>query len=455
MKKKEKVLVVFLFLIAFLIPTQAQSQDVSLEREEIRREIDGLKAQINALEERLKASETKQKSTEERLKVTETRERETLAEMMTALGDKIEIGGELEFEYVDTQDDNITPQLTSTPGNPRGHFQMDKIRLKVKVTPDENKEFKFKLDFQDIEEKVSVDEAYFTFKNIAPFDQKISLGLKDRFIGGDFIEYYTEGSPLARTLFWKDPDLGIQYSGKKSPFYWHLSLTNGLQLKPKDIGEDSTIATSGANSNTAGRDDILQDDDENEDFGDNKQVGVGLGYEANLGEKGILNVLGFGYFSRLTSADLLSTTSGSTNYLNDSNDFPTRPADNTYNIQRRYGVNLAYTKDAWETYAQYIRAQDSYLRRHVLMLQTSYKFDVGWRYLKAIQPLFRWDYYMVRIPKTPTTPLTWDRRRYTGALLNHIKENLTLKLEYAHNREDTGGNSPLNDEFLAQLEYKF
>lgn len=446
MKRKGKMLVVFLFLVALLIPLQAYCGGGSPEQAEIQRQVDGLKRQINALEERLKASEAKQKSTEERLKVTETKERETLAEMMTTLGDKIEIGGELEFEYVDTQNDNVTAALTSTPGNPRGHFQMDKIRLKVKVTPDENKEFKFKLDFQDIEEKVQVDEAYFTFKNIGPFEQKISLGLKDRFIA-DTLEYYTEGSPLARTAFWRDPDLGIQYSGKKAPFSWYLSLTNGMQLAPKDIGEDSTTITTGT-SKWGGRDDILQDDDENEDFNDNKQVGIGLGYNTLLGEWGNVNLLGFAYFSRLSGTDLST-------YLQDTNYFPNRPSDNIDRTQRRLGLNLAYTKDAWETYAQYIRAQDSYLRRHVWMLQTSYKFDTNLKYLKAIQPLFRYDYYIVRWPHNVVRPLTWDRRRYTAALLNYIKDNLILKLEYAHNQEDTGGNTPRNDEFLAQLEYKF
>lgn len=428
------------------MPVQAQSQEASQERQEIQKQIDEMKAQIKALEERLKASEAKQKSTEERLKVAETKE--SLAEMMTALGDKIELGGELEFEYVDTQDDspNVANNQISAPGNPRAHFQMDKIRLKVKVKPDENKEFKFKLDFQDIEEKVSVDEAYFTFKNISPFDSEISLGLKDRFIS-DTIERYTEGSPLARTAFWRDPDLGIQYSGKKAPFYWHVSLTNGLQLKAKDIGEDSTSSTT-AIGEGMGRDDILQDDDENEDFNDNKQVGIGLGYNTLLGEWGNVNLLSFAYFSRLSGADL-------TDFINKSTIFPNYPTDSIERTQRRYGLNLAYAKDAWETYAQYIRGQDSYLRRYAWMLQTSYKFDLDWRYLKAIQPLFRWDYYIVRWPHNVVRPLTWDRKRYTAALLNYINDNLILKLEYAHNREDTGGNSPRNDEFLAQLEYKF
>ena len=77
------------------------------------------------------------------------------------------------------------------------------------------------------------------------------------------------------------------------------------------------------------------------------------------------------------------------------------------------------------------------------------------RYLRAIQPLFRYGEYCTNQTPDVDKPLTWNRKRYTLALLNHIEERLILKLEYAINDEETGGEKPDNNEFLAQIEYKF
>ncbi|MBA7512032.1 hypothetical protein ES705_04031 [subsurface metagenome] len=342
-------------------------------------------------------------------------------------GDKIKIGGELEFEFVKTQDDEKFPA-----DDPLCRFQMDKVRFKAKVKARDDIEFKFKLDFEDIDE-VELDEAYLTIVDIAPFDQEISLGLQDRFIS-DSIEKLTEGSPMARTAFWKDPDLGIQYKGRYNTGYWCVSFTNGLQLKEKEIGEDKK-----------GRDEIIQDDDKNSDENNSKQVGIGLGLAPNLADLGFLDVLVFGYISKLSDDDL--------DFLDD--ELPGAPADNEDKTQLRFGANLAYTKDALEVYGQYVKAEDSFLLRHCWFVQASYKLDLDLRYLKAIQPLFRYGEYRTNQTLTDNKPLTWDRKRTTIALLNHIEERVILKLEYALNDEITGGDKPKNDEFLAQLEYKF
>lgn len=365
---------------------------------------------------------------EERVKTLEMWMKEPPQYIKSYEGDKIKIGGELEFEFVKTQDDEDFPA-----DDPLCRFQMDKVRLKAKVKARDDIEFKFKLDF-DIDE-VEIDEAYLTIEDIIVSDQEISLGLQDRFIS-DSIEKFTEGSPMARTAFWKDPDLGIQYKGRYNTGYWCVSFTNGLQLKEDQaIGEDDADAE---------RDNIIQDDDKNSDENNSKQVGIGLGLAPNLGDYGFLDVLVFGYFSRLSDDDLDIV-----------NGLPDAPAGNDAMKQGRYGVNLAYTKDALEVYGQYVKAEDSFLLRHSWFVQASCKLDLGHRYLKAIQPLVRYGEYCTDQTPQVGEPLTWDRKRYIIALLNHIEERMILKLEYAINDEITGGAKPKNDEFLAQLEYKF
>ena len=342
-------------------------------------------------------------------------------------GDKIKIGGELEFEFVKTQDDEDFPL---GPKNPEGRFQVDKVRFKAKAKARDDIEFKFKLDFEI--DEVEIDEAYLTIEDIVPFDQKISFGLQDRFIS-DSIERWTEGSPMARTAFWRYPDLGIQYKGKYESVYWYASLTNGLVLDDeKEIGKDE-----------AKRDYIIRDDFEDIDLNENKQVGIGLGLAPNLADLGFLDVLVFGYFSKLSDDDLDLVK-----------DLLAAP-DIDDRTQGRYGANLAYTKDALEIYTQYVKAEDSFLLRHSWFVQASYKLDLDLRYLKAIQPLFRYGEYRTNQTPEEDEYLTWDRKRCTIALLSHIEERVILKLEYAINDEKTGGEKPKNDEFLAQLEYEF
>lgn len=368
---------------------------------------------------------------EERVKTLEMWMKEPPQYIKSYEGDKIKIGGELEFEFVKTQDDE-----DFSAKNPEGRFQVDKVRLKAKVKARDDIEFKLKLDFEI--DEVEIDEAYLTIEAIAPFDQEISLGLQDRFIS-DSIEKLTEGSPMARTAFYRYPDLGIQYKGKCESVYWCASLTNGLviydegDLNTKQIGEDKK-----------GRDKIIRDDTKEKDPNVNKQVGIGLGLAPNLKDLGFLDVLVFGYFSRLSDDDLTAI-----------NTLPDAPAGNDARKQGRYGVNLAYTKDALEVYGQYVKAEDSFLLRHSWFVQASCKLDLGHRYLKAIQPLVRYGEYRTNRTPEEAEPLTWDRKRTTIALLNHIEERMILKLEYAINDEITGGDKPKNDEFLAQLEYKF
>ena len=348
-------------------------------------------------------------------------------------GDKIKIGGELEFEFVKTQDDEDFPL---GPKNPEGRFQVDKVRFKAKAKARDDIEFKFKLDFEI--DEVEIDETYLTIKDIIASGQEISLGLQDRFIS-DSIERLTEGSPMARTAFYRYPDLGIQYKGKYESVYWQASLTNGLviydngDLNTKQIGEDK-----------GKRDMIIRDDTKTKDPNENKQVGIGLGLAPNLGDLGFLDVLAFGYFSKLSDDELDALDT-----------LPGAPADNKDRTQGRYGANLAYTKDALEVYSQYVKAEDSFILRHSWFVQASYKLDLDLRYLKAIQPLFRYGEYRTNQTPEEDEYLTWDRKRCTIALLNHIEERVILKLEYAINDEETGGEKPKNNEFLAQLEYEF
>jgi len=441
MKGQKYFLVLFtsLFLFAFLIPAFADEG-----------ELEALKKQIQQLQERIRVLEEKQKQAppsvqelQEKVKTLEEKQKVPLAELRSKLGDLLAIGGDVRVNFTAAQDHPSDDAATYSTfkSNKHSRFELDKLRLKIGVKPTENIEFKSKIDFEGENDKVKVTEGYLNFKNISPFDQWLCFGLKRRIIDEHF-ERITASSPIARTAFWKYGDVGVQYGGEYKSIYWRASVTNGMVLDTKQIGEDNGT-----------RDKIIIDNKGDTDNNNNKQVGLGLGYKANLGTKGALDVLGFGYLSKLSSSDI-------TNALTTSK-FPNAPTGSTGTgttdkTQRRLGVSAVYDKDDFELAGQYFRAQDSFLRRHVWFLHATYTFDTNFKYLKAIQPLFRFDKYVVRWPHNVSYPYTWNRDRFTLALINHIRrDTLFLKIEYAWNREKTGADQPANDELLMQLQYKF
>jgi len=438
MRKVFVLSVVVLFLFICSVPARAQETVGDLKKE-----LQKLQTKINILEQQQRVAGIP-------------------AEIKSDKGDILTIGGDFQINYYDVQEhadhpaDN--PYDGENPTNPHGMFVFDEVSLEIEVEPFDNIELEFEIDFEEMDE-IDVDEAYIEFEEILPFNGEIIVGLRDRIIS-DNIEKYTDTDPLARTAFWKDPDIGIQYKGSHNEFYWHASVTNGLQLRSKSIGQDKSD-----------RDVILQDDDYYKDRNDNKELGFGLGYNGEIGEWGNIDVLGFAYLGKLQSqheeddgsdtfgVGVLKSTGDeeNINWGDRANEviFPSYPMGSDEDRQNRYGVNVAYVKDRLDFYGQYIYADDGVMRRNAWFVQPSYKIDIDYLYLKSIRPVFRYGQYNINQLHTVNSPLTWDRQRYTFACVNEIKNNMELTFEWNINLEDTGGNNLRNNEFLTHFEYDF
>ncbi|MBI5894006.1 MAG: hypothetical protein HZB79_10270 [Deltaproteobacteria bacterium] len=416
--------------IILLIPIQSTAGEIEQRLKSIENENRQLKEVIQELQQRLDAIEKKsldkpekqtQKTLDERINALE--KKTTEAWLPSLKGEKIKIGGELEFEYRDVQ--NEKGHAAGSTGSPYGQFQIDKFELylEAKLQEDVTLYTEIKTD----PDETKLDEAHITFSAL-PLDSYLRLGLQDRFIKPS---RKTETYPIAGTAFWRDKDIGMIIGGEIKPFYYRLSVSNGLRLSTKEIGEDASFK-------------IIQDDDDNKDYNNSKEFGIGIGYKDKFMKDHKIDLLLFSYLSSLSDADISFLKTNLPGYTSNKD------------TNTMFGGTLEYRFKEFSLFSQYIYSEDGSLERHAWYIQPSYKFKIeGIRYLQAVEPLYRHEDYNVNHPPSASKSVTWDRERNTFAFIIDLVDNLKIKLEYNINDEDTGGADVKNNEFIGQVEVKF
>ncbi|MFH1783234.1 MAG: hypothetical protein ABH848_06425 [Candidatus Omnitrophota bacterium] len=336
--------------------------------------------------------------------------------------EKFELGGEIEIEFVDTQKDTST-------GEAEPHFQLDKIRLEPELQITEDIRFEADIDFD--EDTADIDECYFMFQNL-PSNSSLQIGKDDRFFKA---EKYTERSPLAGTAFWKDEEWSLLLETEHEPFYAAFAWSQGLELDLKEVGEDDSSDVY----------EMIQDDTRKSSYNGIREVSLGLGLKKELGDFGEIDILGWGLYNQLSSADISFLKSNLNSYTSDDDD------------QYRAGINLEYELGDFSLVAQYIDAQDGKLDRETWFIQPSCKVELpfGWKYCNGHRLLARYGRLDVDNAKSFSTPAAWDREELTLAVITDIAENFKLKSEYTINEEDTGNGEVDNNELVMQLEYEF
>lgn len=422
---------ILIISIILLIPVLSIAGDVEERLKSLENENRDLKEIIQGLQQRLDAIEKKsldkpaekqaQKTLDERINVLE--KKTTEAWLPSLKGEKIKIGGELEFEFRDVQ--NEKGHAAGSTDIPYGQFQIDKFELHLEAKLEDN--ITLYTEIKTDPDETTLDEAHITFSNLL-FDSYLRLGLQDRFI---MPSRKTETYPIAGTSFWRDKDIGIELGGEIKPFYYRLSLTNGLRLSTKEIGEDASFK-------------IIHDDDDNRDYNNSKEVGFGIGYKDKFLKDHKIDLLLFSYLSKLSDDDIAFLIKNLPNYSSNED------------ANKLFGGSLEYKFKEFTIFSQYIHSKDGDLKRHAWYVQPSYKFKIqGIKYLQAVEPLYRYDRYDVNHPLSTAKSATWDRERNTFAFIVDLVDNLKIKLEYNINDEDTGGADVKNNEFIGQVEVKF
>lgn len=334
-------------------------------------------------------------------------------------GKRFKLGGELEFEYVDTQDDKEIKQ-------PSGHFKLDKFTVMPRIQIADNIILQALLLFKA--DKASASEAHATFSGL-PLNSSLKIGLDDRFIN-EKPGRKTEGFPLIDTVFARDDEFALAWNGRRASFYWMVSLSNGLALGQQASSEDASYK-------------MLHDNRQISDMNHNKEVGFGVGWKHSIAGECFVDVLTFGYIARLSQEDI-DVLQGMAGYGNSERD-----------VNSMYGASIESKLKGLSFGGKYIRANDGILDRYGWFAQASYRIGLGeGKLFTSVSPLIRYGRLEVDLPNV-SDPLTWDRDMTTLALLMEITKGVILRTEYYLNGEATGGDDVSNDEFLMQIEVKF
>lgn len=335
-------------------------------------------------------------------------------------GVEIKIGGELELEFIDSEA-NGEPK-----NNPSPRFALDKIVITPQIHLDTGILFQADLEFNP-DKPVKLDEAWIMIPDF-PLNTWVKVGLEDLFIKP---HRKTESYPLLGHAFWQDEDLGLFAGGEYDWFYWRFSLTNGRRLKDRKISEDNVFP-------------ITTDDDDNVEQNSNKQIGIGLGIDYRIKEGHQVDILPFYYASDLSEGDLI--------YLETISSYPPGATDKD---QVRYGVNLDYVLRDFSFFGQYLKGEDGAMERDGWYVQPAYKAHFGYRRLKSVELIIRYEEYNVDLVKDPNDSRTWDRRTTVLALLSEVVNGFMVKTEYDFNEEETNGPDVNNNELVVQFEVRF
>lgn len=339
--------------------------------------------------------------------------------LLSLKGEKWEIGGELEFEFVDTK-------KHASVDEPEPHFQLDKLMLIPRVSLSEDIYLYGEIEFYT--SSLLAKYIYAHFGNL-PFNSFLRVGFDQKFMKPS---RKTERYPLAGNAFWRDNSAGIYAGGEFKPLYWRFSCTNGFEINQRQITEDDSL-------------DMLHDNLRTNNYDSPGELGLGLGFKKDFERGGKIDLLGFSYFSRLSGADETFLKSNVTGYNSDERS------------QYRYGLNLNYSVLGASLFTQFIKAKDGDLDRLSWYIQPSYKIKLADRdFFFAIEPLFRYGKLSLNIDAVTGDSLTWDREEFTFAVITDIYKNIKLKTEYTIDRMDKDAGGTKNySEFVAQLEVKF
>ncbi len=377
--------------------------------------------------------------------------------LRSLLDEHLEIGGELELELVDSQNEsNATGMPDTEEASP--HLQIDKIRISpiVRFTKRNAPIFvsiEGDLDFLDDSNRdVTVKEFYANFeaRNTETIESRLRIGRDDMFAapGRD-----TEFWPLVATAFYRQEELGFLWRTEmwdnedhvQGRWSIHLSLSNGTTIDDNEPGKDESFEMLGQSTRMGDGTAAL------------RKYGFGIQWEKCWLEADRE------YFDKIDTDALVF-------YYNDSmgSDDESFAAGNTplgihssgKDGKELWGVNGCFQVGELEFRGQYMEGRDGALKRKGGYVQASYefKFDtplIKEYYISAIQPVVRYGELRVDAPRTINNALTWDRQRWTFAVITELRNRVLLKTEYALNDEETGGSDPDTDELLVQLEFSF
>lgn len=441
--------------------------------EEIVRELDALKNILKTQNEKIAHLETLLgKGEPDPVSIKPAPPMEKITDLPSMKKKRIEIGGELEFEFKTSEIDRRPDAVGLFDGGHRQTFDMDKADIYMKAVWNDALWSYFEIEF--FESSAHVDTAYAQIDFQKDDDNSFSLraGLDHQFTK---YSRTTETYPIGGAAFWRDEFSQVRLHGNhsfghdKKWLYWDAMLGNSYNVD----NTDSALSENPIKAN-----EIVQDDNDfQRDSDGHLQWGVGLGITPDFGSLGSLDARVWYINGELNDDVGRSGQSMILEEFFDDNGI-THPANNDTEKEQlgfRAIYNNTFNNIGVKGIFEYIDAQDGFIDRDAWYSELSLKFKLPGTSLfgnevwfTGFQPFVRYEDYDVddRYDNQLAAPATWDRQRWLlGANLS-LNKLTKLRFEYLHNDEkiDHRSGSRLNDspiggiansEFLMQLELKF
>ncbi len=374
-------------------------------------------------------------------------------------GEYFELHGEMEFEFVSTQNEEGRPTGTGgtdlTTDNKKPHFNFDKIVLMPIGRLGKNNMLKLELEWGhdgDSGAEVALQDAYFQSNFLlgenAPLDMDlwVRLGRDERWMKPGRI---TESYPYLGTIMWRDDEVQFVIGVDTEFVYWRGSLGSGFDLGQRALGEDGSFES--------------MQDDSNFTQGEQKRelsTGIGVRFQEEDIKADLITYYINDKMNNEENSDGART--GDVQVLDALPGYHELESGAPTPNQNRLGFRVTLDALGATSMTEYVYMQDGLLKRHVWYSLLGYKqkldgFDVnGRKWLTGIMPLIRFDNLDVIIDKSASDSRTWDRWGTTLGLIIDVMDNVKLKTELIWNKEQTGGGNRIdNNEFLTQLEAKF
>ena len=368
-------------------------------------------------------------------------------------GEMFELHGEMEFEYISTQnEENVN--LPDSTTNKKPHFQFDKIVLMPIGHFGKHNMLKLELEWHQTADggsKVDLQDTYFQANYLLGEDAPLGM---DLWFGAGRDERWmkpgriTESYPILGTIAWRDDELQFVVGLDTDFVYWRGSFGSGFDLSTKQIGEDSSFK-------------IMQDDTNHTMKEFKRELGTGIGFRC--GESDLkADLLTYYFNDEMNAKTDANDKDQDVDILAGIDNYDKLESGKPSPIQHRLGSRLTLDAYGAKFMGEYLYLQDGLLRRHAwyTLLAYTHKFDgydiSGRQWLVGITPLVRFDKLDVIIDKSENDTRTWDRWGTTAGLIIEIIKHVKIKNEFTWNKERTGGvNRVDNNEFLSQLEVRF
>jgi len=368
-------------------------------------------------------------------------------EIHSATGLDIELGGEVQFEFIDVEGlggfahEDLTYQKVK---NRSPYMQIDKAVLEANVQYSENLYYHIEYRFDD--DAAYVDKNYARL-NLPGISTRIEVGKNRPFVA---VKRHTEGYPLIGTAFWKGREVHL-VSDSKISLGDNASLEGGVSFAMKrpfdtdDAAEDKSFK-------------MMVYGDYQPRRGQTYEYGAKGGLQLHG-----LSALGWFYYSELIDdwdwKSMLSQSIAPYDGM----------GDRTDRTHYWYGGRVAFNQSGFHTQAEYIYAKDGLLPRAGSYVEASYTLhNVPILPLEALEPAIRvGELHLINRHNAAgdeltwaylAEPMSWDRNMITLALGMEVNDYLTIKAEYYILDENTGSDTEPNvddNQVMIQMDFKF